>query len=343
MRATQVTKYILRQSGLVLTIALSVSLMAIGFTTMAGELPSGTANNPIPAGAEVCNLDVGFIIDRSNSIRNDSEANPGIITAAVNEVVDDLKGTDTKVAVWSFGTKATGYVGANPLPDSPSIAASDYPGIGFTSVKNNTGAQTVKDTVASIPYESEKSDTTKRRAGWTNWQAALSESIASGDQPEDADIVFMVTDGDPTLPQTNPNGQNPDHSESITAGVVAADGVKANGKTRIVAFAVGQATSDGLYIDNIKRITGGLNDARINSDYFTGNFSQLGSMLRTAIGQACVDLTPDDTPNPGPKDLPNTGIGSSLAIFAGVAVLAAGVYKFRFEHKAKKGKGRTKR
>ncbi len=337
MRSNQVTKYIVRQSGWVISIAVAVALLAVGITSIADVLPSGTANNPVPSGAKLCNLNVGFLIDRSNSIRNDSEGNPALITSAVNGVVEDLQGTDSKVAVWSFGTKATGYTGANPLADSPTLTAADYPGIGFTSVKRASGVAAVTNTVSRIPYESEKSDRDLRRAGWTNWQAALSESVADGDQPNDADIVFMVTDGDPTLPQADPEGPNPDHTDSIIAGVAAADAVKSNGKTRIVAFAVGQATSDGLYIDNIERITGGLNNAEVNDDYFTGNFNQLGGMIRTAISQACEDLTPDD-PTTSTKTLPNTGPTGLIALVAGTAVLGAGAYAYRNSHRRKKSK-----
>ncbi len=338
MRINQVSKYVMRQSSWVLGIAVGAALLAVGFTTIADNLPNGTANNPVPSGAELCNLNIGFIIDRSNSIRNDSEANPAIISSAVNSVVEDLQGTDSKVAVWSFGTKATGYVGANPLPDAPALTAADYPGVGFTSVKSSGGVQKVKNTVSSIPYESEKSDRNLRRAGWTNWEAAFSEAVAGGDRPADADVVFMVTDGDPTLPQAVPDGQNPDHSESITAGVLAADSVKSNGTTRIVAFAVGQATTDGLYIGNIKRITGGYNTARANSDYFTGNFSQLGGMIRSAISQACVELEPEDPVTPASKDLPNTGPAGVAAVVAGTVGFATGAYAFRNARKNKKSR-----
>jgi len=298
----------------------------------ADSLPNGAANNPVPAGNEVCSLDVGFLIDRSNSIRNDSEGNPAIITSAVNSIVDDLKGTDSRVAIWSFGTKATGYVGTNPLSDSPEITAADYPGIGFTGVKNTSGVQTVKNTVASIPYASENSATPLRRAGWTNWQAALAESNANGSSPAGADVVFMLTDGDPTLPQNsaNPDPANPDKVTPVVKGVEAANAVKSNGQTRIVGFAIGQATSDKAYIDNIKRVTGGLTTAQEGKDYFVGDFSELGTMMRQAIDQVCVEQPEkDDKPEVIPTALPKTGFGSSALMGSLVAGAAAGAYVHR--------------
>jgi len=312
----------------------SVAVTALSFGSVmvgAANLPNGTANNPVPAGREVCDLNIGFVIDRSNSIRNDSEANPAIITNAVNNIVTDLKGTDSKVAVWSFGTKATGYTGANPLPDSPAIAAADFPGIGFTAIKQDSGVNAVKNVVASIPYESENSDRDLRRAGWTNWQAALAEANANGSRPADADIVFMITDGDPTLPQANPGASTADKVTPVVAGVEAANSVKANGSTRIVAFAVGQATSETDYIDNIKRITGGLESSVRGQDYFIGGFSELGSMLKSAIDQACVEPTPapsptTPTPPAKPAALPVTGINGMAIATSLIAGIAAGSY-----------------
>lgn len=359
MRATQVTKYIARQSGLVLTIAASVALMAVGVTTRADEIPNGTPNNPIPSGAEVCDLDIGFLIDRSNSIRNDSESNPGIISSAIRSVTTDLKGTDTRVAVWSFGTMATGYTGDNPLKNTGDdvIVAADYPGRGFTSVKQQSGVNAVNNTVVSIPYGTDREKETAQQkhlvyTGFTNWQAGLKSAVAGSDRPKDADIVFVLSDGDPNF-YINQEGEgvwDSDRSgDAARAGVNAADEVKATGNNpRIVVLAVGDTTSDQNYIDNIQRITGGLGNAELNSDYYTGNFNQLGTMLSNAISQACEEITPDDPPevivsDPGPKDLPKTGVGSTLAIFSSVAVLGAGLYKFRFAQKTKKASSKRKR
>jgi hypothetical protein len=333
MQYLKATMQYSKNSFLAFATAIAVTGMSLTSVMVgADSLPNGVANNPVPAGREVCSLNVGFLIDRSNSIRNDSEGNPAVITSAVNSIVDDLKGTDSQVAVWSFGTKATGYVGANPLSDSPAITAADYPGIGFTGVKSTGDVQAVKITVASIPYESENSATPLRRAGWTNWQAALAESSANGDSPADADVVFMLTDGDPTLPQNtaNPDGQNPDKVTPVVKGVEAADAVKSNGQTRIVGFAIGQATSDEAYINNIKRVTGGLTEAKQGQDYFVGDFSELGSMMRDAIDQVCVEQPEKDVePEQAPKALPNTGFGSSALVGSLVAGAAAGAYVHR--------------
>ena len=324
-------KNISRKTSLLAVAGVVTASLSFGVVS-ANSIPSGTNNNPIPRGAEICDLNVGFIIDRSNSIRNDSEQNPQIITDAVSGVVSELQGTETQVAVWSFGTKATGYSGPNPLPDSPDLTTADYPGIGFTPVNTADGVNTINQTVASIPYASADSERNERRAGWTNWEAALVEANANGSTPSDADIVFMITDGEPTLPYTGDNEPPTDEqrAEAATAGVQAADAVKADGNTRIVGFAVGHATEEQEYIDNMQRITGGLNTATEGDDYFTGNFSQLGTMLADAIEQACNGEEPTPpAPKPEPEEpeaLPVTGAGGVIAAVTGVSAVSAAVH-----------------
>lgn len=297
-------------------------------TTFAASLPNGTANNPLASSSELCSLNIGFAIDRSNSIRNNSESNPARIRTAVNDVVTSLQGTDSKVAVWSFGTKATGYTGTNPLPGRPAITAKDYPGIGFTAVKDATGVQAINSTLNAIPFASEASSEAERGMGWTNWQAGLSEANANGSTPSQANIVFMITDGAPTLPRnfdTEPvEGQSDVAASSVIAGVNAANSVKSSSaKTRIVTLAVGDAIGDQSFIDNIKRITGGLNSSVAGQDYYTGNFSELGTMLKSAIKQACDKTVP---PTTTPPVLPKTGAGSAVAIVATIAAGAAGTH-----------------
>ncbi len=320
------SKQLIKKGLVSLSIIAVVAAFSTSLVAQAADLPNGSANNPAPSGSKICNLNIGFIIDRSNSIRNDSEANPGIITQSVGEVVDSLKGTDSKVAVWSFGTKATGYTGVNPLPNSPLITAADYPGVGFTSVKTNQGAQTVKNTVASIPYESKNSAESLRRAGWTNWQAAFNESVADGDRPSDADVVFIVTDGDPTVPHDPADPTSLDHTIAIKAGVAAADNVKSNGKTRIVALGVGQVANDSMFVNNLKRLSGGLNNAEAKKDYYTGNFSNLGAMLKEAILQACKPEAKPEVPVTPVATLPRTGPASVAAAFGGVSAISATVH-----------------
>lgn len=336
--------------------ALAIGVLMISPVAYAtNKLPNGTANNKINQ-ANICSLKIGILIDRSNSIRNDSEQNPQYIRNAVGEIATDLQGTDSQMAVWSFGTKATGYQGKNIIvgnngtdksKTAANIKLSDNPGVGFTSLKGQNGVTTIKNTVNSIPFSTdnlnaEHSSLAEREVGWTNWQAALLESNANGSKPAQADVIFMITDGTPTLPRSSTN----DEAQAVVSGVQAADSVKNSpAKTRIVAIGVGDVmkTDDG--VDNLKRISGGLSNAKQNDDYHLVNgFSELGGELNKAIKQACDEKpapepkptpipkpTPKPTPKPEPtpapeqpEELPKTGMAE--AILSGAAGLGALTY-----------------
>lgn len=91
------TMSILTKSAVGIALVASVVTAPLSYATKS-TLPNGSANNEINQ-ANICNLKVGILIDRSNSIRNDSENNPKYIRDAVGDVATSLQGTDTKVAV----------------------------------------------------------------------------------------------------------------------------------------------------------------------------------------------------------------------------------------------------
>ncbi len=333
------------------------ALMVSPVAYATNKLPDGAANNKINQ-ANICSLKVGILIDRSNSIRNDNEQNPQHIRSAVGSVATSLQGTDSQMAIWSFGTKATGYrgkniiIGNNGTDDSKTAAdikLSDYPGVGFTSLKDANGPTTIKNTVNTIPFSTDKlsaghSSLAEREVGWTNWQAAFAESNANGSTPAQADLVLMITDGTPTLPRsfnaeptTDPLEQNQIAREAVVSGVAAADSLKSGAaKTRIVAIGVGDVTKTEDGLDNLKRISGGLNAAKENDDYYLADsYATLSSKLKEAIKQACTQTTtPAPTPKPTPTpeetaELPHTGITEVFSglLGAGALTYAAMVYR----------------
>ena len=306
----------LTKSAIGLTFAAIVAVSPIASAT--SVLPDGTSNNKINQ-ANICSLKVGILIDRSNSIRNDNESNPKHIRDAVSNVATTLQGTDTKLAVWSFGTKATGYQGKNIIigdngtnadKESTAIKLSDYPGVGFTSLKDANGVSTINNTVKSIPFSTDKltaanSSLAEREVGWTNWKAAFVESTANSSTPAQSDLLIMITDGTPTLPRdftkeatTDPLAMNQIARQAVVEGVAASQQVKnSSTKTRIVAIGVGDVTKTDDGVDNLKRVSGGLNSAVENDDYYlSDNYATLGTKLSSAIKQAC-----DKTPAPDPK------------------------------------------
>lgn len=294
-------------------------------TYATSALPSGTRNNEINQN-DLCSLNIGILIDRSNSIRNDDEKNPQYIRQSVADVATALQGTDSQIAVWSFGTKATGYQGKNIIigdngnnfdKEAAPIKLADYPGIGFTSMKTASGVSAIKNTVNSIPFSTDRlsaanSSLAEREVGWTNWQAAFVESNAGGSTPSKADIVFMITDGTPTLPRDfteeptrDPFQQDEVSRQAVTSGVSAANQVKNSAaKTRIVAIGVGDVTKTLEGVDNLKRISGGLSNSVEGEDYYlSANFANLGTELNKTIEQVCKEKP---TPTPVPTPIPTT-------------------------------------
>ena len=347
------TMSILTKSAVGIALAASVVVAPLSYATKS-TLPNGSANNEINQ-ANICNLKVGILIDRSNSIRNDSENNPKYIRDAVGDVATSLQGTDTKVAVWSFGTKATGYQGKNIIigdngndadKEAAPIKLSDYPGVGFTSMKDASGVTSIKNTVASIPFSTDRleaanSSLAEREVGWTNWEAALAESTVSGSTPSQSDIVLMITDGTPTVPRdftaeptTDPLEKNQIAQQAVISGVAASEKVKSSAAgTRIVAIGVGDVTKTDDGVDNLKRISGGLTTAVEGDDYYlSADFAHLGSTLNEAIKQACDEKpAPTPTPTPAPTapekeekvvELPKTGPADAIVSMTGISLLA---------------------
>jgi uncharacterized repeat protein (TIGR01451 family) len=274
--------------------SLTASLAAAPGGAAPAALPSGAANPPWPQG---CGLRIGVSIDRSNSIANDDPANPQRIRDAVDGLVEGLSGTAMEVAIWSFGTAASGYAGPNPIDDAPgsAIVAGDYPAIGFTPVATSTGRQAIRSTVQAIPFASAASPEGDRLKGWTDWEAGFGGDASGfvtpgatapgGDRPGGADVLLFVTDGSPTLP--GPAG-DPDRwgaDAPIEEGVAAADSVKAAGAgTRVVAIGVGSEVD----VANLERISGGLGTSVPGDDYFfIADYQALLDTLLASIARSC--------------------------------------------------------
>ncbi len=277
-------------AGATAVLVLAACLVVWAPTAHAALLP-GTPNNPWPSG---CALRLGVSIDRSNSILDDSPFNPGLIRQAVAGLVDGLAGSGMEVGVWSFGTAASGYVGPNPLGPDPSseITAADYPSIGFTSTDTPAGRLAIASTVDAIPFASESSPQAQRTKGWTNWEAGLGGASSGyvvpgatapgGDTPSDADIVIVITDGSPTVPGPPELGWTVD--DPVNYGVRAADAIKADGDTRVVAIGVGSAVD----VANLERITGGLGTSLPNDDYyFIARYDELLGALLESVANSC--------------------------------------------------------
>src|SRR5689334_7215977 len=84
-----------------------VSLL-VGVRPAGAQPGPGQANNPWPVN---CNMRVGVVVDRSDSIKEASASNPALVRTAVGDLATRLSGTGASMAVWSFGTLASGFSG----------------------------------------------------------------------------------------------------------------------------------------------------------------------------------------------------------------------------------------
>jgi uncharacterized repeat protein (TIGR01451 family) len=258
---------------------------------------AGTPNQPWPT---TCDVDVGLVVDRSNSILRDDPANPLLVRTAASGLVDRLTGTGARVAVWSFGTMASGFSGENPWYPGQQLGPADYPSIGFTALPDQAAGRAVHEVIDAIPFVSgaagDPDDPDPNHAGSTNWEAALGLDTSAGpgaeapdgSSPGDADVLIFFTDGNPTLNSTDPPaapGGVPSSSDAdVNGGIAAADAAKAGG-TRIVA--VGASLGGGLSVPNLQRVTGGYPGAVAEEDYILTDMSGLDQALFEVTTRFC--------------------------------------------------------
>lgn len=291
-----------RRLAMWLTLAVSTawlvpaSLMA-GMQPSAAEPGAGSPNNPWP---DDCNMRVGVVVDRSDSIRGASQENPALVRGAVGDLADRLSGTGASMAVWSFGTLASGYTGPAPYPGAPvgsTIVAGDYPSVGFTSLSTPAGIAAVKSTANAIPFTrsfGSDTDPDTRRVGATNWEAGLGGSshglpgavAPNGDRPRDADVLVFFSDGAPTVDnaQLAAGVAGLDATDAkVDAALAAAHVVKTTGApTRIIGVGVGNVNAP-----NLERITAGYPAAREFEDYWITDFGGLGDTLVDVATRIC--------------------------------------------------------
>ena len=273
-----------------------VALLA-GARAAGADPGPGIANNAWPTD---CNMRVGVVVDRSDSIKGASEANPALVRGAVGDLAERLSGTGASMAVWSFGTLASGYTGPNPFAGAPAgatISASDYPSVGFTSLATPAGVATVQGTVDAIPFThtfNADTDPDTRRVGATNWEAGLGRSshgipgavAPNGDRPRDADVVIFFTDGAPTIDnaQLAAGVAGVDATDAkVDSALAAAEEVKTtSAPTRVIAVGVGDVNAP-----NLERVTGGYPAAEEFQDYWLTDFGGLSDALLDVATRIC--------------------------------------------------------
>lgn len=220
---------------------------------------------------------VALVMDLSGSV-NSYQNN---LAQAATALVDGLTGTPSSVALFSFSTSSPATEWNNGNTSNVLLANHASP----QSVLTSAGANTVKGWYSTAGSNGLTANFTP--SGGTNWDAGM-WAAAQGNVDYDYDIVFVLTDGNPTFSASTPNG-----SGSLTTfrelerAVFSANLLKDAG-TRVVTIGIGS----GLSNYNLSAVSGSqgyqaglsLNDV----DYTTANWSELADLLADfAQGISC--------------------------------------------------------
>ncbi|MDN6429441.1 MAG: VWA domain-containing protein, partial [Propionibacterium sp.] len=221
-----------------------------------------------PKLAQTCSagVTVAVVMDTSGSVLNHQNT----LAQATTALVNGLTGTPSSVALFSFAQSSPGEVTNRATPQS---------------VQTTAGANIVKSWYSTNNGQTANFTPT----GGTNWDMGL-WTTAQGATSNDYDIVFVLTDGNPTYSQ---NGSDRNGTGGLTTfrelerAVLSANALKATG-SRVITVGIGE----GLSGDNLASISGpdpytsgdGLNDF----DHLSAGWSDLEAVLKAfAQGLAC--------------------------------------------------------
>lgn len=141
--------------------------------------------------------------------------------------------------------------------------------------------------------------------GWTNWEDALlaARGLLEGggdrDDSEHADLILIITDGDPTDSNTFPGQEtSAQPNQHLAPAVAAADSAKMSCATRgirIVAVGIGTGPST----ERLCAISGpDIDTPGATADVITTDFPDMADALADLAGQLCGTPTPAPTPTP---------------------------------------------
>lgn len=261
----------------------------------AGRWPLARFNLDMP---EQCGLDVALVVDVSSSVGTATPGQPlgarPALVEAMNNFVDALHGTPSRLALFTFGTDspATGFAPNTPL----------------RSVGTAAEAQAFKnlydDNAPGAPLSQDWDDPAFAwPTNYTNWDrgfAAAADVNADPGNPDSFDLVVFVTDGNPTIygpePLTNA-GQLKDRNSGYTRfrevgeGLASANLLKSQG-TRVLAVGVGAGVSGEGSEENLRTVSGrdGYDGTNIlDADYIqTTDYAAAGAALHDVVLTSCA-------------------------------------------------------
>jgi hypothetical protein len=269
----------------------STYLMRTGAELWAGKTYTSTADFPItpsggrssngiwaeslanPALPPQCGINAAIIMDLSASVNlggpGGSSALPQL-KAAASGLTDALGGTNSQVALFTFGTHAPAQFPMN----------ANRP---LTPVSTTAGAAKVDSWINGIAIPGTGGD-----AGGigsveaTNWDQGLYQ-VAQQQSTTDSklyDLAIIITDGNPTrFGDTGGNGADTRFAE-VEEAVFSANAIKQAG-TRVIAVGVGDAVNSQ---HNLAAISG----PTANSDYYAVDWSQAADTVKKLALQGCA-------------------------------------------------------
>jgi hypothetical protein len=197
------------------------------------------ADNPkLPS---TCGLDILLLLDRSGSI----DPAKDVYKAAAQQFISTLAGTPTHVKIFSFAATATQDQAVSLDLEQPADVAA------------------ANAMIASV-YASP--------SGSTNWDEGLQLAATAA-----LDAVVFITDGNPTVRESNSGNSSVVDVLDVSAGVAAANSVKASA----TMLAVGAGAD--VTAANLAAVSGPV----ANQDYFTAAVDQLGAKLQQVANALC--------------------------------------------------------
>ena len=273
-RGVKASTAVLTALTMVLSMAsVFVASMSDDFIPTAHAAVEPLPNPPLPGS---CGQNVAIVVDLSGSMQpgniDYSKTSLYALKQALYSYVGALKGTNTNIALFTFGTYAP-----NIDPDHPD--ATKNSNLGLTSVLTDTGAKAVTDAIF-----------TWSGWGWTRWDLGLQQVDDSSKRDNiHYDYVLFITDGYPT----DAAGTTVSDQTAITMDdvITAANNVKAD-KTRIIVIYAPSGTGADMNDDQRARImaisgeTHNQTNVLLN-DYYDSAWAQVGKQL-TDMATKCT-------------------------------------------------------
>ena len=210
------------------------------------------ARDNVPLPPAKCGLNIAMLFDQSGSIGT----NLPLVKNAAKQFVNDLTGTPTSIALFTFST------------NSPQNNAGSQNRPALVSIADPAGAAKVKGYI----------DGFSGADGGTNWDAGL-RRVA--DATQQYDVLIVLTDGNPTAWEGEKKSTGDVDDYDVENAVHSANWVKSKG-TRIVAVGF-SGQSGGLNSLNLTTISGTVQ----NDDYYLTTFGDLDDVLSSIALNGC--------------------------------------------------------